>query len=246
MLDDLIRDSRDPYVRWSASNSRGVVLRARGDDRGAEAAFAKAVEEGRYWEWYDRSLFNWITVAALRDAAEARSAVDRMRRPRTRHALYGAVFPLLIAGDLERAAEEMGRKLPEFRTRSWPAGEGLLLLSLLKLVTGERKDAEALLREVASGTDPREAEIARFYLGGRDRLHYERVLGRVSLSGTWVSRTVLQYLEGVRLDRDGDTEGAARCFRMAADADPSRYWPSVLARRKLDSPDDAAGGSGLT
>jgi hypothetical protein len=75
--------------------------------------------------------------------------------------------------------------------------------------------------------------IALFYLGRSHRVDLDRAFARYNLMGRPIRRSVLLYVEGARLEAAGDTEEAARYYRWTVREDPSRYWPTVLAERRL-------------
>ena len=64
-------------------------------------------------------------------------------------------------------------------------------------------------------------------------------LARTPFSGTLLPRTLFVYLEGRRREMQGDLPEARHWYDLAVRTDPTRFWPSVLADRRLRSLDEA-------
>jgi tetratricopeptide (TPR) repeat protein len=237
LTDSITRDASGPRIRMRASHTRAIALRASGRSTQAEEVFRDVARQAPAFGGHEVAIFHLAVLLALRGATEeADLAMGNIRGFESEYAIVGPALLRVIDGDYESACATLDGEIENrTRRRLRVHPRGILVAALLHEITGRPEKARMAfesVRRAADGGDPEEAAAA-FYLGERDRVRFDRELSRFPTAAEPITRTVLCYLEGTRLERRGDVDEARRYYVRTVTEDPSRYWPSVLAERRL-------------
>jgi tetratricopeptide (TPR) repeat protein len=230
-------ESAGRRAAWSALFTRGLVLRAAGRFEEARRCFERAAAHTSWYEGRDHALFH----AAMLDAVagtwpRAKRLVSQMRWLTSEHAFAAPACLSLMRGEHDKAFEQLERAVRSFDTTAfWPGAR--LAAAVLGETCGDMDRARRLFHEVVQTAPPESParEVARFHLDRIDRVRLDCALGGLAASGGVFLRPLFTYLEGLSLEVKERPSEAAAYYARAVREDPTRYWPSVLAERRLRS-----------